>query len=566
MKVKGVLTGILAAVMVFGFTACGTGGGGNGLDTEKVDAKRTQLYVYNYNGGFGSDWLASAKAKYEELHKDDELEPGTGKKGVQIMVQNEKTNMENNPETTLSTKNDLFFTEGAAYRALVASYPNSFEDITSIVTGENPYEAGKTIADKLTVEQRAYFEVDGHYYGLPHYSGSYGIVYDKDMFEKQGYYLKKDPGEIHELADYFCEKKSDVRSLGPDGKTGVIDGVDYSLDDGLPATYEEFYRLCDFIASDSKIPLVWTGKYRNQYLTNLMTSLVANHEGLEQMMLNYNLNGSATNLGKIEGGQFVKDTAPTPITESNGYELARQEGKYYGLEFIRKLSTTSNWYFNLSFNNSFSHTDAQRIFVSSISSGKRIAMMVEGSWWESEATQVFNDMVAEKGQSYSKMGRNFGWMPLPHATEEKIGANDTYNDVLYSLTFIKKGLSEVKKALAMDFLQFVTTDESLVEFTQITGAPRAYNYSMTDDELAVLSPFARSHTKYRLGADVIYPFSSTPKFVNNLNYFRSMDSYHSTVSPQAYTPTYFHDNKTTAVAPWFNGMYSYYKDTWSSLK
>ena len=554
------VAGILATTTVFGLVGCTTPDEGNGLDTEKVDTKRTQLYVYNYNGGFGSDWLASAKAKYEELHKDDELEPGTGKLGVQVIVQNEKTNMENNPEQTLSTKNELFFTEGAAYRALVAQYSDKFEDITSIVTGQNKYESGKTIESKLTDEQKAYFEIDGQYYGLPHYSGSYGIIYDKDMFEARKYYLKNGhETETGELAKHFAILPTDTRSPGPDGKLGTED-------DGLPATYEEFYLLCDFIASRSDIPLIWTGKYRNQYLTNLMTSLVANHEGLEQMMLNYNLNGSATNLGKIEGGKFVKDENPTTITDSNGYELARQEGKYYGLEFIQKLSTTDKWYYNLSFNNSFSHTDAQRIFVSSISSGKRIAMLVEGSWWESEATQVFNDMVAQKGASYSKTGRNFGWMPLPHATKDKLGAPDTYNDVLYSLCFVKKGLSDLKKQLAMDFLQFITTDQALVEFTQITGAPKAYNYNMTDEQLTGVSPFARSHTKYRQGADVIYPFSSTPKFVNNLNYFRSMDSYHSNVNSQAYAPAYFHENTKVTAAAWFSGMYTYYQETWSSLK
>ena len=156
MKLKRLLTGALAAVigvgMVFGFAGCSTDDDGNGLDNEKVDTKRTQLYVYNYNGGFGSDWLGEAKRKYEELHAEDVYE--TGKQGVQIIVENEKTGMDNNPETTLAKTSELFFTEGAAYRALVASYPDKFEDITEAVKGENPYEDGKTIEDKLTPEQK----------------------------------------------------------------------------------------------------------------------------------------------------------------------------------------------------------------------------------------------------------------------------------------------------------------------------------------------------------------------------------------------------------------------------
>lgn len=155
MKMKKMVTGILAVAMAFAFAGCAPADEGNGLDNEKVDSKRTQLYVYNYSGGFGSDWLAAAKAKYEEIHKDDVYEEG--KVGIQIMVQNEKTNMENDPDTTLSTNNDLFFTEGVAYRSLVAR-ADAFEDITSIVKGDNTYESGKTIESKLTAEQKAYYE------------------------------------------------------------------------------------------------------------------------------------------------------------------------------------------------------------------------------------------------------------------------------------------------------------------------------------------------------------------------------------------------------------------------
>ena len=88
--VKKLLACVCAAVMCFAFTACSPvdpnnpdnpGGGGN---TEKIDTSRTQLYVFNFYGGYGSDWLTAAKARYEELHKDDVYEDG--KKGIQIII------------------------------------------------------------------------------------------------------------------------------------------------------------------------------------------------------------------------------------------------------------------------------------------------------------------------------------------------------------------------------------------------------------------------------------------------------------------------------------------------
>ena len=38
---------------------------------EKVDTNRTQFYIHNYEGGFGSEWLRDAKNAYEKLHAED---------------------------------------------------------------------------------------------------------------------------------------------------------------------------------------------------------------------------------------------------------------------------------------------------------------------------------------------------------------------------------------------------------------------------------------------------------------------------------------------------------------
>ena len=59
-----------------------------GANVEEIDKNRTQLYVYNCNSGFGTEWIAGVKARYEELHKNDVYEEG--KKGIQIIINNEK--------------------------------------------------------------------------------------------------------------------------------------------------------------------------------------------------------------------------------------------------------------------------------------------------------------------------------------------------------------------------------------------------------------------------------------------------------------------------------------------
>ena len=61
------------------------GGGGTGI-TEEVDYSRTQLYVSNFNGGYGDEWLYKLKTRFEEFYKETIFEEG--KKGVQVLIDN----------------------------------------------------------------------------------------------------------------------------------------------------------------------------------------------------------------------------------------------------------------------------------------------------------------------------------------------------------------------------------------------------------------------------------------------------------------------------------------------
>lgn len=56
------------------------GGGDTGI-TEEVDTARTQLYVSNFNGGYGDEWLKTLKTRFEEFYKDTEFEPRNRQKG-----------------------------------------------------------------------------------------------------------------------------------------------------------------------------------------------------------------------------------------------------------------------------------------------------------------------------------------------------------------------------------------------------------------------------------------------------------------------------------------------------
>lgn len=559
----------LCAILMFPLSACSAT---NGPDMEKIDPTRTQLYVYNYNGGYGSAWLSAAKKRFEEAYSAVSYEEG--KTGVQIMINNDKRKATVIASQILDSKDEVYFTEGAYYYSLL-NENHALGDITEAVTADlSSYgdASGRTVFDKLTDEQKAYYGVKGdddkmHYYGVPHYAGYYNIAYNVDLFEAQGYYFKKDADLSGSLEDCFVMPRStaetEARSAGPDGE-------EHTDDDGLPATYEEFYLLCDFIRSQNQTPLVWSGTVYDYYLTGLMGALAADFEGVGQMSLNYTLTGTATSLGTVQNGNFVPDGGNgTPITTGNGYEIARQEGKYRALQFVDKITEQigdANKYAHpKAFNNVFSHTDAQEEFLYAGNDGgvtADIAMLVDGIWWQNEASSAFKDMVDSLGENYSSMNRNFAYMPLPKASRDKVNEakesdkKTTLLDNMFSLCFMKANVAEWKKPLAMEFIKFVNSDASLIEFTQITNTPKAMQYTMNDEQKKSLTPYGRSLINMREKADIVYPYSNNPAYINNQAHFGNLFYTRINGSNYELAPQRLKENTSTAEA-WFSGMKEY---------
>lgn len=544
--------------------------------TEEVDTNRTQLYVYNYDGGFGSEWLSKVKQRYEELHANDVYEPGTGKRGIQIMMNNTKNGVTS--ETIKSGQDDeVYFIENMYYYSL--RYDGALMDITDAVSGENPYEPAKTIESKLTAEQQNFYGIKGaredgktQYLGVPHYFGTYGLVYNKDLFDEKGYYFLDGYDENSNLEDKFVYYDTDKKTAGPNGQYG-------DDDDGLPTTYQEFYWLLEYISRmNSQTALSWTGQYYTQYLGFLLNSLVADYEGLDQMMLNFTFDGTATDLGSITGGSFAEDANDLQITEENGWELKRQSGVYYALDFIENLVDTEMYHNSNAFTDSYSHLDNQQDFLMSGVDGVTtpIAMTVDGMWWQSESSQVFSSMASRYGDQYSMENRNLRWMPLPKANKEKAaeaaekianGRNGyTVTDSLYSLCCVSSGIEDWKLPIAIDFIQFCNTDESLIEFTTTTNTVKALTYEIDETVLEQLSPYGRSLIEYIQNADIVYPYSQAELYINNSSMFRADEYYRATVNgaTKNYPAQAFHVDGISA-EDYFTGLATYYKSSWNTL-
>ena len=78
-------------------------------------------------------------------------------------------------------------------------------------------------------QQIALTAKNGSYYALPHYEIYTGLVYDADLFTEKAFYFAKGGGWTDEDSEKSC---------GPDG-------IYNTYDDGLPSSYEEFYKMMD---------------------------------------------------------------------------------------------------------------------------------------------------------------------------------------------------------------------------------------------------------------------------------------------------------------------------------
>lgn len=564
---KRILALVLALVMSLSMVACSRGNGSGAaadVNNESVDTERTQLYVFNFAGGYGVEWLKNLKDRYEELHKDDVYEEG--KKGIQIIINNEKKLATELEDQILNNRDEVYFAESAYYYSLLNK--GVLGDITEAVTGDMAAygdPAGTTLLDKMYDEQKNYLgvEEDGQtkYYAYPHYASYTSLMYNVDLFEKEKYYFAKDVVDPQATEDYFIVKSTDEKSAGPDGEYGTAD-------DGLPSTFEEFFILCDYIASNGQTPVNWNGSHRDTYLGNLMQAMVANVEGLDQTMLNFTMNGVAENLGTATADGFTADAEPTTITAANGYEMLRSKGRYYAIDFVGGLVSNESYYNELGFNSAYSHMNAQEDFLYAGNDGGQtapIAMLVEGTWWENEAESTYKDMVDAMGEDYSQENRRFAVMPLPKISAEEVGKN-TLCENSYSLCFMKANIEEWKKPIAIDFIKFVNSNQALVEFSQVTNTPKALKYEMTAEQMDGMTYFGRSIMELQSSSDIVFPYSSEPIYVNQAGSFAMVDMWDSAVGAEYYgSPSVPLRNGQVSVENYFSGLKSYYENIWGQM-
>lgn len=492
---------IVSMLMLCSITACGKK---DDIQNGQVyDPNKAQLYISNFNGGVGTEWLYKVISRFTETYKDHHFTEGTT--GVQVTVETHKNNGTATASKMQSERNEIYFLPYCNYYDMMSN--GLLYEITDIVTEKmTRFGEDKSIEEKMTNEMRNYFKTkNGKYYAIPHYQTMSVITYDMDLFDEKNLFMSEEGN--------FDKKSSDNRlSKGVDGKSGTYD-------DGLPATYEEFYRLCETMKKRGVDPMIWSGMY-GFYTTELLAALKADFEGSETQAF-YSFNNTFTKLidGEIGTDGSFKYKTPINITEENGYELYNSAGIYYSLSFLENIMK-NGYYATASLNEGTSHTGAQATFLLSRynAASSPIGMLIEGTYWPHESSATFQQM-ASRYNNTSLNERRLAIMPYPKATKAQIGEKTTILSGGDTIACINSTIKEEKVELAKLFLQYCETQESLVEFVKATNMSRSYVFDMPERDYETLNTFARSYVDLVSDSNIYPNVSNSEFFYKNYSSF-----------------------------------------------
>ena len=356
---------IVAASSLLSVTACGpevVGGNEEG---------KTNISVAIYSGGYGTNWIDGAIERFEKKYENTSFE--TGKTGVNVIPNKDKS-YTGTSLTTMVKNNDainVYFAGEVPYRELYLD--GALLEITDLVKTTVNDQDGKTLESKMTNDYKEFLSENGNYYALPLYEAYNGITYDAGVFKSKKLYFsdKADATTSNKYpgTNAFVTSASDKKSCGPDG---VFD----TYDDGLPSTYQEFYKLMDKMTLNGVTPFVFSFN-STHYSNNLIISLFENYVGAAGVnaLFDYTTNGEQIEI--VTG--FSGDTPTTTskaLTRENANQIKNSLGMYYASEFAQKVFGNTTNYDTV--NTATTHLDAmERFMKSGLDGGNYIGMLLD---------------------------------------------------------------------------------------------------------------------------------------------------------------------------------------------
>ena len=494
MKFKKAISLCLAFLLSSGatmFTACGGGDNSSsssgGIIFEDED-NVTQLNIKIFNGGLGYAWLETIADDFMRTFKDVSFEPN--KKGVKVNITPNKQftdlhlNMASGADAEdiyyTATNNLYDFTSlGVAYDVtdiMTAEVYDADGNVKLNATGDGWETQERSLASRISVDYyKESFnlgsEAEPSYFAIPYEDSVSGFVVDWNLFVEEGW-------------------------------------NNYSGLDGMPGTMTEFKDLLRRIQSAGYSAFSYS-THVGYYTPSIQRAVQAKVDGVDwfyDLFSDYTASYDFNNDGTIGADEQITPSTMGKAIDTRGVKAAVEMA-----EFMFTTSTTGSTYYDSNVVQGVSYGGAQQDFVMSKASNNRprIAMLLEGEWWENETRATFNSMGrVNAANGYGK--REFRFMPIPKMTNndktEKYTIGSFSSGYITVVNEKTVGDNSAKQRLVELFLQFQYSQKGLKTFTLANGATLPFEYELTESELNQLTPFGRSiwHLKHSDDVEIVY--------------------------------------------------------------
>ncbi len=448
------------------------------------------ISFHNYGGGTGVKWIELAAETFAKNNADRVFE--NGKKGVYIEIDDvQGYNVSNLASSTF----DVLVGDARSFLYASKDLLLELDEVVKDDTRE-----GGSIEDNLIEQAKESSKYNGKYYSIPFFEYYPGLSYNHEVFEKRGYFIAEGDNGTAFTSKYSA---TPVRFTNDVTKKSVgADGVAGTEDDGLPVSLEQFIVLMDKIKKDGQYaPVVLSGRYLNysQYFAAGLMSALA---GKEQMANFYNASGEVeivcreasgnsvelTDENLFPGIDYIKKpkTKKVTLTAENGYLGSDLAARYYANAIFEIMEKEGFWSQDVQDENR-DHLGAQLAFLTGKKNAARqnAAMLVESSYWMNEARD--NNLGPKVKQA---LGKNIEevdvrFMSLPtcfYTADAEVGASSVVNTgrsaMMANNSNGRLDKDPVKKALVLEFIKFLNTEEQLQEYTIVSGMARSIDYDL----------------------------------------------------------------------------------------
>lgn len=528
------LVGLFACMS---FTACGG-------DESKG---KTKLNIKVFSGGLGYAWLEELSQNFMETFKDVSFEEG--KKGVYVSLTPNKQfddlhlNMAagaDSEDIYYTATRDLykFVDSGVAYNVTDIMTSKVYDEKGNVAlneSGDGWKTQSKSLSDRITTKFHRNAlnfgtETNPQYYALPYEDSVAGIIVDWDLFKEEGW-------------------------------------NNYSGIDGMPSTISEFYDLLNRIRKKGYSSFIYSTSV-GYYTPPIQRAVIAQVEGSDAY---YDLFSDYTGEYDFNGDGNISDDEK--ITPNTAYKLLDTKGYKAAVEMAIKMfekNSSGKTYYDPSVTQGISFGAAQQDFIMSKNTDTRIAMILEGEWWENESRATFNAMGSlNEEDGYGK--REFRMMPIP--SFESTNENQKYTLGAFSSGYITVvnqktvGNDSAKQKLAELWLQYQYSAEGLKCFTTHTGEVLPVDFEMTDEDLQKLTPFARNLYSLKRDSRVEIIYGGTTIQSENVYRAATQLDFYTKISDKSYKRSLFNnmvslilDNKNVTAEDYVKGMHAYYDD------